>query len=278
MEIGTVEGRHVNTDEFVFPIIHPALDDHGPLFTFEMTTFAFTNAPLLLTAAHYSDLFIHLRTAGEFDPDRFKEIYKGLDKMQLPFIIRNGGGQPTFQQISRLTWDERYDIALLFCHGYFAPTPYFSIEENPHEGMLISQFGLPTKMQELTEENGIAKIRRMIASSQGKITGMFPEGRSKKSRSFAVFESDASIDGGASGGPVFCKGNQRLVGINSSSFGEEPPSYHSWLGKALDVKFSLTGRIDYSDGSSFDLRDFSLRQLHAFAGTKKGLESNGVSI
>jgi hypothetical protein len=263
----TIDGKWTLTDEFIFPIVGFANKaDHPPVY-FDMTGFTFTNAPILITAAHLTKLFDHFRPRERVLPDTHRQTVEDLVDNRLPAILTRDFENRKIGRLHLLGgmihWGHM-DIAVLPILGNFGPTPHIPILEEPEPGLSVMVQGYPKSNQKIIDGN----FQVRIGLSNGHVIQSYPSG-GYLDRWYPGISITANTAGGMSGGPVGTKENFRLIGVNSSSM-TGADSYCAWLGKALDLHFNQPFRLRYQDGSEIDLGTSTLREIHSFGGTKVG--------
>jgi hypothetical protein len=117
--------------------------------------------------------------------------------------------------------------------------PRFEVQP-PMIGQRIAAFGYPrTKVRQLMD--GEFKVRLSPLTASGIVREMHPKGRDRSMLPFPCFRTDARMDAGMSGGPVFNESG-RVCGVVTSSLDYDPAvptvSYASMFFPALGIRFN----------------------------------------
>jgi hypothetical protein len=117
--------------------------------------------------------------------------------------------------------------------------PRFEVQP-PMIGQSITAFGYPrTKVRQLMD--GEFKVRLSPLTAYGIVREMHPKGRDRSMLPFPCFRTDARMDAGMSGGPVF-NDSGRICGVVTSSLPYDPAvptvSYASMFFPALGIHFN----------------------------------------
>jgi len=266
--VSEVSNGHLMSTEWIFPLVQTDPQFHPTNLL--QTCFAFTNAPVLLTAGHYLDFFGDLKPHDDglvHAPSNIKDqyIYSGVVHVDpidsLDFLV--------YPVVASLI-DSGFDLAVLLVDGGFPVTPSIPILEEPPLGTNVYAVGFPTLLQQADFMAERQTLASRIAFSDGSVLALHSTGTPH--HWYPTVESDTWVSGGMSGGPLCSKNPTQLIGVNSTSFdGPDGPSWSTWLGKAMDRNFSFNAILRYADNSEFDLRSFTIRTLCDFAGPRTGI-------
>lgn len=129
--------------------------------------------------------------------------------------------------------------------------PRFEVQP-PMVGQQITAFGYPkTKVRQLVD--GEYKVQLAPLTAGGTVREMHPTGRDRSMLPFPCFRTDARMDAGMSGGPVFNEAG-RVCGVVTSSYDYDPTvptvSYASMFFPALGIRFN-EGRGQNASGPRF---------------------------
>jgi hypothetical protein len=123
-----------------------------------------------------------------------------------------------------------------------------SIEELPIDHYIRS-FAYPRSELGTVEENFVQNANFIGNWSEGLIEEYHPNGRDRVFLPGRCYRTSMPVLAGASGGPVFNEEGY-IIGVNSTSFGEEPPSHITPLEGILDLQL-----FDHYAGPSMTVRE-----------------------
>lgn len=261
MRIGELLAPNVSVHDVIFPLVSLI-----PEPQFVGTCFSVSSCGIYATAAHIFEPFQEVTPERRKPEISQKPLTYNSDELQVGIFRikedKNGFVGKLFP-VDGLTIFFDQDIAFLIItdehtsrFGFSHPSA-IPIMELPKVGMPVRIIGCPKEGHFENE----TKIGFAFVESVGVITEKHPEKRDNGFYWFPCFETNASMGPGHSGGPVLNTSNYSVMGINSGSLGSDY-SVISWIGKALDLEFSIPGlNITTLKGDKIPFQSISLRKL-----------------
>lgn len=207
----------------------------------------------VLVSMHFSDIEKHsidgsgviigpgmALTAKHVVEPHFIDLKSGKRKLFCTAITKNG---LQIWQVSNVVFDKLTDISILSLKYCSALPPDNTFKRaiistrlpKIGENLLILGFKATDYSFEYTDKNEMTCSGSVIACN-GSVTERHVNGRDKVMLPSPCLEIDCPSWSGMSGGPVFDR-NGYLIGILSTSYGADPPSFASLLWPALATPF-----------------------------------------
>ncbi|MEK6774656.1 MAG: trypsin-like peptidase domain-containing protein [Bdellovibrionota bacterium] len=157
-----------------------------------------------------------------------------------------------------------FDVGFLFVYGggINSNTPILQVRERPKISETVKLIGYGKSKNWLEDNNGKKTYNFTLVGSNGVIIQEHENGIGNLMQ-YPIWETDAQLEHGQSGGPAIDMHTPAVLGINSGSFSSLGlNSYFSPIGKIVDVPFGVKGcSLQIKDGEKLDLEVFTLRQL-----------------
>jgi len=253
--VKNIRGEPINSDNFLFQIL--ALEDRN--IVSEATAFSPTNAPIFLTAAHVLDIFPELRPNRPLYP--VMKINELLPKNKKLFLGVRLGEFCRLCQITEITLDKDFDLALFTCSYNTGVFPCLEVFENPIIDTKVSCMGFDKNWNTDVFDLDTFIIKKWnILITDGVVSEVNHCG-TNGSMWYPTIGVTLKLTGGMSGGPCVTKNGTQLIGINSKGNSFGGTSYVQYFAKAMDRQFCLSGKIEWDNGETLSLNNFTLRSL-----------------
>ena len=201
---------------------------------------------LAFTARHVIDDICKYFTGGSGDQEIRLDNLRGEMPFGAQLATADASGTLVKWDITDYHYTRTIDIVGLSieraagCTGNWPRVlPQFEVQP-PTVGERIEAFGYPrTKVRQVLD--GEFKVQLSPLTVGGIVREMHPKGRDRSMLPFPCFRTDARMDAGMSGGPVF-NASGRICGVVTSSFDYDPAvptvSYASMFFPALGIRFN----------------------------------------